>query len=111
MSEAIPYIVDPIGTAIYKTTGFPYSPGAQIDKVVNPPRPNVPVPAPPPQAAPARPGAPAPIRVGGQAPQPRPASPLPPAPVPIRDPRAGAGGASDRTVGLLGGAGRRSLLS
>jgi len=105
VKTVVPWIIDPVGMAIQKTTGFSYTPGGFANTALNPPSVSKSRPAPTPQAPPP--------------PPPPPPPPWHPAPMKAQEPSprsghegTGASASSDTTRGLLknkGGAGR-SLL-
>jgi len=99
----VPWIIDPVGTIVSKTTGLP-TPGGIVDKKLNPPKPHPP-PAPTPdqpRPQPPRISMPAVSMPGTQAP------PMGPR-VPPGD-KAGAAPGTDATKGLLRKPGSRTLL-
>jgi hypothetical protein len=109
VKKVVPYLIDPIGSAIYDTTGFAYTPGGMVNQALN-------APSPPPKPAPA---APAPtITMPSPPPPPPPPPPWHPAKLEGQRPTGhegtGAGAAADTTRGLVaskkGGAGK-SLLA
>lgn len=92
--KALGYAIDPVGSILHDTTGFPYSPGGQIQRLATPP----PIPTPaskpsPPRASPPRISGPQIVR--------GPAVPAATPPPRFGKEPAGAGAAADRTKGLL----------
>ena len=95
VKKVVPWLIDPVGMAVHKATGFNYTPGGVVNAVLNKPK----MPAQPVRKPAATPTIPKPP------PPPPPWHPAPAAePMAKRPGREGSGStaSSDRTRGLIG---------